>query len=350
MKKLQAVLVIILGLAMACTFGYAAAPPGAPSEAASKVTEDDRLPIQQQEKWQFFVSPYIWIPGVNLTTSSLRKSESINVPWWDTAAALFSKTIGVMGRAEAWKGRWGVYVDGYFTYLGFSDSQVGATRQKSFGPVDFTLDKQVHLDGVSLNLGIPGQVSGKVTLTPSGSVKYIGRVGSLDLGGRFLVGTRPLTPGKPLPVLSLELLGGLRFNSINQYLRVNLSDIRVGTVNVDFRRFSLSGNHQSIKGGSLVVDYTLQFFEPFLGARLGLWLSPKWLVSLKGDVGGFGLVAYDNVTCNLEALVGYRVHRNIYAYAGYKARGFWYDLGEDLAQIKLSGWFHGPVLGTTFMF
>uniref|UniRef100_A0A7C3UXS5 Uncharacterized protein n=1 Tax=Desulfobacca acetoxidans TaxID=60893 RepID=A0A7C3UXS5_9BACT len=350
MKKIQVVLGIILILVMTGTPGHAAAPPGAPSEEATKVKEDDRLPIHQQEKWQFFVSPYIWIPGVNMTTTSLRKDVNTNVPWWDTAAALFSKTIGVMGRAEAWKGRWGLYVDGYFTYLGFSDSQVGATRHKSFGPVDFTLDKQVHLDGVSLNLGIPGQVSGNVTLTPSGSVKYIGRVGSLDLGGRFLVGTRPLTAGKPLPVLSLELLGGLRFNSINQYLRINLRDIKIGNTSIDIHRFSLSGNHQSIKGGSLVVDYTLQFFEPFLGARLGLWLTPKWLVSLKGDVGGFGFVVNNNVTCNLEALLGYRFHKNVYAYGGYKARGSWYDLGEDLAQINFSGWFHGPVMGMTFTF
>ncbi len=350
MKKLQTVLVIILALAVACTSGFAAPPSESPSEAAAKAADDARLPIHQQEKWQFFVSPYVWIPGVNITTTTLRKDVNTNVPWWDTAAALFSKTIGVMGRAEAWKGRWGIYVDGYFTYLGFSDSQVGASRQKTFGPVDFTLDKQVNLDGLRVNLGIPGQVSGNITLTPSGSVKYISRVGSLDLGGRFLVGTWPLSAGKPLPVFSLELLGGLRFNSINQYLRINLRDVRIGNVSVDFHRLYISGRHQTIKGGSFVVDHTLQFFEPFLGARLGFWLTPKVLVSLKGDVGGFGFVVNNNVTCNLEALVGYRVHKNIYAYAGYKARGFWYDLGEDLAQINLSGWFHGPVLGTTFTF
>jgi hypothetical protein len=191
---------------------------------------------------------------------------------------------------------------------------------------------------------------------PDGFLRGTGWVGAtrwavtVSLGGRFLVGTWPLQAGKPLPVFSLEVLGGLRFNSINQYLRINLRDIRIGNVSVDFHRLYISGRHQTIKGGSLVVDYTLQFFEPFLGARLGFWLTPKLLVSLKGDVGGFGVVAYNNVTCNLEALVGYRVHKNVYAYAGYKARGSWLDLGDDLAQINLSAWFHGPVLGTTFTF
>jgi hypothetical protein len=350
MRKLQAALIIILVLEMACTLGYAGALPGPPSGTASQAKEDDRLPIHPQEKWQFFVSPYIWIPGINITLNSLRRSQGTNIAWWDVASTLFSNSIGVMGRAEAWKGRWGVYVDGYYTYVGASDSQVGTSREGSFGPVDFTLDKQIHLDGTFIRVGIPGQLSGNITLTPSGSAKYISRIGSLDIGGRFLVGTRPLSASKPLPVLSMELLGGLRFNSINQYLRINLSNVRIGNVSVDFRRFSLSGNHQSIKNGAYVVDYTLQFFEPFLGARFGLWLTPKMLVSLKGDVGGFGFVVNNNVTCNLEALVGYRFHKNIYAYGGYKARGSWYDLGEDLAKLSVTGWVHGPVIGTTFTF
>lgn len=74
------------------------------------------------------------------------------------------------------------------------------------------------------------------------------------------------------------------------------------------------------------------------------------IITLKGDVGGFGLVADDYVDCNFEALCGYRVHNNIYAYAGYRARGSWYNLGQDLTTVNFSGWFHGPVLGTTFAF
>ena len=67
-------------------------------------------------------------------------------------------------------------------------------------------------------------------------------------------------------------------------------------------------------------------------------------------MGGFGIVADDHVDCDLEALVGYRINKSIYAYAGYKARGTWYDLGKDLVQINVSGWLHGPVLGMTYAF
>ena len=65
---------------------------------------------------------------------------------------------------------------------------------------------------------------------------------------------------------------------------------------------------------------------------------------------GFGLVADDHVDCNFEALFGYRVSKHFYAWLGYRALGTWYNLGENLAQIDLSGWAHGPVLGMTYAF
>jgi hypothetical protein len=365
MKRIGITLIAIVLFGFASLLGYAPAAAvnspgtaGITKEASSPAQEttgpaksDDRLPIHKQDEWQFFLSPYMWIPGINTNLSSLKTTTTTAIPWWDAASALFSKTIGIMGRAEAWKGRWGFILDGYFTYLGSSGSQVGAGKEKTFGPVDFTINKQIHLDGATINVNIPGQIGpGNVTLTPSGSVKYISRLGNLDLGARFLVGTWPLHADKPLPVLSLELLGGPRFNSINQYVRINLSAIKVANVPIDIARFSLTGKHEKIENGSYVMSYTNQYFEPFLGARLSLWLTQKFLLTLKGNVGGFGLVADNHVDCDFEALLGYRVSKHIYAWAGYRARGSWYDLGENLMQINVSGWVHGPVLGTTFAF
>ena len=343
----------LLGIVMllgACNSGYAAETTATPAEPAAKAKDDDRLPIYPRDEWQFFVSPYIWIPGVNATINSLRSSTGTNVAWWDVASLMFSHTIGVMGRVEAWKGRWGLYLDGYYTYLGFKGSEVGATRDMTLGPVDFTISKQVHLDDATVRLNIPGQASGTITLTPSGSASYISRLGSLDMGGRFLVGTWPMEAGQQFPVLSLEILGGLRWNSFNQFLKINFSNIRVGTVNVDFRRFSLSATRQSINNGAYTLDYTLNVFEPFIGPRVGIWLNQKFVLMLKGTVGGFGLVAYNDLTCDLEALLGYRVNKTIYAYGGYKAAGYWANFGEGQTKVSFAGWFNGPVLGVTYAF
>jgi len=72
-----------------------------------------------------------------------------------------------------------------------------------------------------------------------------------------LVGAWPLSADKPLPALSVEILGDPRFNSINQYVRINLSGILIGNVRVDLGRFSLVARHETIKNGSLSIDYTI---------------------------------------------------------------------------------------------
>jgi hypothetical protein len=358
LKRLGPAIIIILLLMSASPSGYAdegtGNPPGAAGitpETAEKAKGDDRLPIHKQDEWQFFLTPYMWITGMNGNVTTLKKTTTTAIPWWDVASTLFTNSIGMMGRAEVWKGRWGVYLDGYFAYVGASDSQVGATKEQTFGPVDFTINKQVNLGGMDINVPIQGRIGpGNVTLTPSGSVKYISRIGNLDLGVRYLVGTWPLSAEKPLPALSVELLGGPRFNSINQYIRINLSAIKIATVPIDIGRFSLVGKHQTVKNGSLVIDYNNQYFEPFLGVRLGLWLTPKFVLNFKGDVGGFGLVGDDHVDCNMEVLLGYRVSQHVYAWAGYRAHGAWYDFGRDLVQVNVAMWVHGPALGMSYAF
>jgi len=322
-------IVLLLGV---CFSGYQSQAAAAPAEPASQVKEEDRLPIYPRDQWRFMVSPYIWIPGISGTVNSLRSSVDTNIPWWDMASRLFSNTIGVMGRAEAWKGRWGLFLDGYYCYLGVNGSAVGANREKSLGP------------------GLLGNVSGNITLTPSGDASYISRIVGLDVGGRFLVGTWPMEAGQQFPVLSLEVLGGLRFNSFNQFLKIYFSRIRVGAVNANFPNLSLSDSHQTIKGNAYTLNYTLQVFEPFIGPRMSIWLGPKVVLSFKGTVGGFGLVAYNNLTCDLEALLGYRVNQAVYAYGGYRARGTWFSFGEGHTKVSVNGWFNGPVLGFAYMF
>ena len=130
MNKLRIILLpILLAVCVSVSVsGYArgeAVQPPRPSETVSAAQieagpakEDNRLPIHKQDQWQFFLSPYMWIAGANLQTTFKGHTSSVDVPWWDVAADLFSNVIGVMGRFEAWKGRWGLYLDSYFVYLG----------------------------------------------------------------------------------------------------------------------------------------------------------------------------------------------------------------------------------------
>jgi hypothetical protein len=306
----KALLIITLLLMLPCTAGYAAGEAGKPPEEAVQAKEDERVPVQKEE-WQFFVAPYMWIPGMNINTTFLGHTSTVSQGWYDMVPRLFSNAIGTMGRFEAWKGRWGIYVDSYFTYLGASDSDSGGK----------TID-------LSRRLNIPA------TLVLNGDLKIISRAANVDFGPRYLVGTVPLSGDNPLPLLSFEVLGGGRYIFYNQYIKLNLNATVTGPLQT------------KTAGGVLVSKFERSFLEPFLGGRLGLWINPKVAVLLRFTVGGFGLAEDNNLDLDMELDVGYKVHKNIYAYAGWRAH--YVSFSAD--GLSSNAWLNGPILGAVFAF
>ncbi len=310
MRKPYLVMIVIFLLLFGWSALYTLAAATTPPEAAAPAKEDTRLPIHKQDQWQFFFAPYMWIAGANISTTVAGHTTNVNVPWWDIAGDLFTNAIGVMGRFEAWKGRWGFFLDSYFVYIGGNVSD-SAGKQITLGPLPISR-----------------------TLVLDGNLKYIARVGNLDFGARYLVGTVAFSPDNPLPVLSFELLGGGRYNYYDQYLRLGVSTTITGPV-IDRTR-----------GRTFTINLTRSYVEPMLGMRLGLWLTEKAFINFRGTLGGFGLVADNNFDSDLELLFGYRVSQNIYACLGYRAR---YDQFNK-TDLSFSAWLHGPVLGAVFAF
>ena len=294
--------------------------PGSVSEKTDTAKEDDRLPIQK-EGWQFFLAPYLWIPGAHMSLShqgQFSGTTVADVPWYELVPLLFSKAIGGMGRVEIWNGRWGVFSDTNFVYIGDSTSGSAA--------------RTLELNPRRLPVTIP------VNLQLSGDLKVWTRLLWQDVGVRYLVGTVPLQAGKTLPMASFELLGGLRYTYLNQDVSLGLN----ATLTSPLSQAQIS------RGGSFFNAVQVSIFEPLLGMRLGFWFTPKLNLLLKADCGGFGFVAYNNVDSVLEGLMGYQVHKNIRIYGGYRAR---YFSGSNTSKdIAVHGWFHGPMLGTVFSF
>ena len=142
---------------------------GARPDQAGQAKEANRLPFEK-EGWQFFVAPYFWMVGVNLSVSkqgTRGATASLAVPWYDLVPDYFSKVFGAMGRVEIWKDRWGFFVDNVFLYIGNTASGGGS--------------KKIDLP----NVPVP------VHLITSGNVKLIVRQGFLDVGGRYLLGKMP---------------------------------------------------------------------------------------------------------------------------------------------------------------
>ncbi|MFZ5451580.1 MAG: hypothetical protein ACOZF2_06885 [Thermodesulfobacteriota bacterium] len=312
LKRLGPTIIAILLLACIHPSGFAEeSSDKPPKEGSTTQKEDDRLPIHKQDQWQFFVSPYLWVPGFNVNTTISDHTTSASRGWWDIIPKLFSSAIGGMGRFEAWKGKWGFFIDSYFIYLGGNVSDSA---------------------GKTVNLGPRGRIP--LTVILNGNLKYITRAGNVDFGPRYLLGTVNLSADKPLPVLSFEVLGGGRFNAYSQYLKLNLDATLTGPLQT------------RTAGGSFVSKYERYLIEPMLGMRLSLWLTTKAVITYRGTVGGFGLAADNNLDSDMELACGYKVHKNIYAYVGYRAR-FESASNND---NSVEGWFHGPILGTVFTF
>lgn len=68
MKKPCIAIIVTLLLAFSGSSVLAQEGGKTPPEPAAKAKADDRLPIHK-EGWQFFLAPYLWIPGVHLDIS-----------------------------------------------------------------------------------------------------------------------------------------------------------------------------------------------------------------------------------------------------------------------------------------
>ena len=299
---------------------YAQAEPGpakgeseSTKEKATPAQDDDRPPIFQ-EGWRIIVAPYLWIPGPHLNIKQQDVTTKVNVPWYNLVPLLFSQAIGGMASVEIWYNRWGFFSDTNFLYM--SDSVSGGGTKE----IEFASD----------NGTIP------LRLDVSGNVKVWTRLLWQDVGVRRLVGAGSLIAGKPLPALSVELFGGLRYTYVNQDVKIELNAALTGP----------PGTGQISRGGASYTKSEFSFIEPLMGMRLGLWMTPKLNLLLRADCGGFGIVAYNHADAVLEALAGYRVMKKVRIYAGYRAR---YASGNS-GTSSVYGWFHGPMLGTAYNF
>jgi hypothetical protein len=294
--------------------------PGSATEKTATPKEDDRLPIFK-EGWQFIVAPYLWVPGAHLDLSHQGKfsgSVVADVPWYELVPLLFTKVMGGMGRVEVWNGKWGIFSDATFIYIGESISAGGA-RELKLNPKGSPATIPVHLQ-------------------LAGDLKLWTRLLWQDVGVRYLIATVPLKADRALPVVSFEALGGLRYTYYNQDTSLNINATLTDS----------SGGGSISRGGSLFSAMQLSILQPLLGMRVGVWFTPKFNLLLHVDCGGFGLGQYNSVNSVVEALLGYQVHKNIRIYGGY--RGRYFSATGSTKDIAVHGWFHGPLLGAAFNF
>jgi hypothetical protein len=291
--------------------------------AQQDAKDGKEIPVQQepkpasQDEWHVSFTPYFWLPTANLEISvpdvtvgnrTIGGDISVVQPWWETIGKFSSDfyVLGLMGRLEAMKGRWGGFVDGYWI---FGKSTVGSSDSRLI-------------------------IRDRVDITASSSVTSRFDAGQINFGPQFVLGTAPLSPDSSV---SFILYGGGRVNWIGDDLD--------GTVTI---RASANAGEigQTINFSS---NKSRAFIEPMIGLKSSWSLGPKVKAILRGDVGGFGFVTANNWDCDLETGIAWEAWRNTYLDFGYRARGQWQDLGSS-GDANLRGWFYGPEVGMTFSF
>ena len=95
-------------------------------------------------------------------------------------------------------------------------------------------------------------------------------------------------------------------------------------------------------------NMTQTWVDPILVVRMKLPDSGKWLVQLRGDIGGFGLGS--KLAWQMQAYGGYRFSDLFQVTAGYRALSIDYETGTEQDRFLYNITTFGPVVQIGFNF
>lgn len=250
-------------------------------------------PAQADTPWQLSVTPYLWAISVGGDAALGNASADLDVPFSDLIDEL---NFAVMGHLEARRDRWALFgdltysklsADAGFGPVGVGPFQIGANTVGPFPAGPFAFDVDIDL------------------LMLEGGVAYEARSWPTEGGRRG----------------SFEVLAGARYNDIE--------------IAVDFAR-------------ARTVERSADWVDPFIGARLRTGLSPRWGLSLRADVGGFGVGS--EFTWNVVAGATYQWGANRDLFLGYRALYQKYQDDGGRFPLEYEPLYHGPALAVQFRF
>jgi hypothetical protein len=236
--------------------------------------------------WTFDVAPYLWLPAIDGDITVRGRTAPVDVSIGEFVETIFeSFQFAAIGRVEARR-----------------------------GPLVFTLDL-LYLsleEEDSTSQGIETEVDFSQLI--------------VEFGAGYRLGEWPLGT-QPWPKLSVEALGGGRYVHLDTGLEIT----GTGPLGVD-----------------VDVDQTVDWLDPFIGARLRLAVSPTLAFVVRGDVGGFG--AGSDLTWNLVGTLQYQVSRKVTLAGGYRVLDIDYDQGSGTTRFVYAVQTRGPLLGIAIHF
>jgi hypothetical protein len=149
----------------------------------------------------------------------------------------------------------------------------------------------------------------------------------------------PKTPSeKEFPRFWFQPILGVRLNDINVQIQ-NTINYKISSSLVNIQ----GTTQNTIQAGKL-------WFEPLVGAKLGLQLSDPITLWLRGDMSGFGLAGDTDYSWNLLFGMDWWVKENISLQLGYRFYEINYQTGTGSNAFGFSQLFNGPFVSASFHF
>lgn len=92
-------------------------------------------------------------------------------------------------------------------------------------------------------------------------------------------------------------------------------------------------------------DKSLEYFEPFFGGRIRVRINEKWLVAVRGDIGGFDIGDSSDLTWNLVVAADLALSERTSLVFGYKIMDINVDKGSGPTKNELDMQISGPAIG-----
>jgi opacity protein-like surface antigen len=239
--------------------------------------------------WTTEFTPYIWAAELSGDGTLRGRTGSVEADFSDI---LDKMEVGLMGRTEAWKGKWGVYADLLYLDLGVID----------FSTKNALVATDMDLTMTTVDFGIAHRLVD--TSVGNGDDRRM----SFDLfaGGRYfnLDGEIDIVIGGPLAGLGL----GAEFGRKEEWI------------------------------------------EPVVGGRFTRDLNDKVAAAIRFDFGGFGIGDCSNLTWNIVAGLDCEIKENLRFKAGYRVFDIDYENGSGATKFGLDAQFRGPIFGFTWLF
>lgn len=286
--------------------------PPPPSESPSESAPSNSLVATSNDRWRFSVAPYFFVPlRVQVDGTVAGRSASIDLGLGSILN--FDRAFDAGLRVEAWRNRWGVIFDGFYV------------SAKNSGNLGVTLPA-----GTLQSFGINSAI--RVNADASLAV----RQGTVDVAASYRVVDTSLSRpavSNSFPRLVVAPILGVRTNILWQKLEVD--NIRIGNIPLPFNQD---------------VSFSKTFVEPMVGAQIGLDLSDRWAVGMRGDVSGFGVSADQNLTWNLLVGTQYHLSPSTSLQLGYRFNNFDFEDGSGLRRTRVNLSQNGLLLSVLFRF